>query len=161
MDPAVTVIVVLLMLVGLAGVVIPVMPGLLLIWLASVGTTLWMGADASGWLVACLLTLLFVAGTAATIWLPARRGRRGGAPASSLVAAAVGAVVGLVTIPVVGLLFGACAGFVLAEHRRLGDWRRARASLVGVIRAYGVGVVMELFIGVAMIGVWAVAMFLR
>lgn len=161
MDPLLAVVLVLLMLVGLVGVVVPVMPGLLVIWLVSAGTTLWMGADAVGWLVAVLLTAMFAAGTAASIWLPARRGRRGGAPTSSLVAAAVGAVVGFFVIPVAGLLAGGFLGFVLAEFRRLGDWRAASRSLAGVVAAYGVGVMIELFLGVAMIGTWVLVVLLR
>jgi uncharacterized protein len=160
-DPVVAVLAVLVMLVGLFGVVIPVLPGLLLVWLTSVGTTLWMGTDASGWAVAALLTVMFAAGTAASIWLPARQGRRGGAPTSSLAAAALGAFVGFFLIPVVGLLIGGGLGFVLAEFRRFGEWQPAFRSLARVIGAYGIGVLIELVIGVMMIGTWVVAVILR
>ena len=161
MDPFVAALAVLVMLAGLAGVVVPVVPGLLLVWLASVGTTLWMGADTVGWVVATVLTLMFVAGTAVTVWLPARQGRRGGVPASSLAAAVLGALVGFVLIPVVGLLVGVCVGLLLAEYRRVGEWRQAFEALMRVMRAYGLGVVIELVIGVMMISVWVVAVLLR
>ncbi len=161
MDPVLAVLLVLLMLVGLIGVVVPVMPGLLVIWLISAGTTLWMGADVVGWAVTLLLTAMFAAGTAASIWLPARRGRRGGAPTGSLAAAVVGAVVGFFVIPVAGVLAGGFLGFVLAEFRRLGDWQAATRSLAGVVAAYGVGVLIELILGVAMIGTWIIAVLLR
>ena len=161
MDPVLAVLLVLLMLVGLVGVVVPVMPGLLVIWLISAGTTLWMGADAAGWTVTVLLTAMFAAGTAAGIWLPARRGRRGGAPTRSLVAAVVGAIVGFFVIPVAGLLLGGFLGFMLAEFRRLGDWQAATRSLVGVVAAYGLGVLIELVLGVAMIGTWVISVVLR
>lgn len=161
MDPVLAVLLVLLMLVGLFGVVVPVMPGLLVIWLIGAGSMLWMGADAAGWGVAILLTVMFAAGTAASIWLPAHRGRRGGAPTSSLFAAAAGAIVGFFVIPVAGLLLGGFLGFVLAEFRRLRDWRAALRSLAGVAAAYGVGVIIELVLGVMMIGTWVIAVVLR
>jgi uncharacterized protein len=161
LDPVVAVLALIVMLIGLIGVVVPVLPGLLVVWLASVGTTLWVAADLVGWLVAGVLTALFALGTAATLYLPARQGRRGGAPLGSLAAAAFGAVVGFFVIPLVGFLLGAFGGFLLAEHRRLGEWGPAWSSLGTVVRAYGIGVVIELALGLTMIAVWAAAAVLR
>ena len=161
MEPLIAVLALVVMLVGLVGVVVPVMPGLLVVWIASVGTTLWVGADVTGWLLAGVLTVLFAAGSAATVYLPARRGRRGGAPTGSLVAALLGAAVGFVVIPVLGLLVGGFGAFLLAEHRRLGEWQPAWSSLGAVVRAYGVGVLVELVLGLVMIAVWAGAALLR
>lgn len=149
------------MLVGLVGVVVPVMPGLLFVWAAGVATTLWVGTDAAGWGVAGALTLLFAVGTAATVYLPARQGRRGGAPSSSLLAAALGAVVGFVVIPVLGFLVGGLGAYLVAEQRRLGDWSPAVSSLGAMLRGYGLGVLVELVLGVLMIAIWAVAALLR
>jgi uncharacterized protein len=160
-DPLVVALAIAAMLVGLVGVVVPVMPGLLVVWGVAVGTTLWVAADVTGWLIVVVLTVLFALGTAATLYLPARQGRRGGAPVGSLVAAALGAVVGFVVIPVAGFLLGAFGGYLLAEHRRLGEWGPAWSSLGTVMRAYGVGVVVELTLGLTMIAVWAAAAVLR
>jgi uncharacterized protein len=161
MDPVVAALALVAMLIGLVGVVVPVLPGLLVVWVVAVGTTLWVAADVVGWLVAGVLTILFALGTAATLYLPARQGRRGGAPVSSLAAAALGAVVGFFVIPVVGFLLGAFGGFLLAEHGRLGEWGPAWSSLGTVVRAYGIGVVIELVLGLTMIAVWATAAVLR
>jgi uncharacterized protein len=161
MEPLLGAVALLVMLVGLVGVVVPVLPGLLLVWVASAGTMLYLGTDAAGWAVAGVLTLLFALGTGATIWLPARQGRRGGVPLRSLVAAGVGAVIGFFVIPVVGFLIGAFAGLLLGEQQRLGDWQPALASVGQVLRAYGIGVVVELVVGVTMIGIWLVAVVVR
>ena len=149
------------MLVGLLGVVVPVMPGLLFVWLAAVGTLRWQGADLVGWLVAGVLTVLFGLGTAATVYLPARTGRRGGLTAGTLAAVLLGALIGFLVIPVAGLLLGAVAGLYLGERRRLGGHQQAWASTVGVVRAYGVGVLVELVIGLTMIGIWIVTVLVR
>lgn len=161
MDPLLLALAVLVMIVGLVGVVVPVLPGLLLVWVATVGTTLLGGTDLIGWLVAAWLTLLFALGTAATIWLPARQGKRGGVPWSSLGGAALGVVVGFVVIPVLGFLIGAVAGLLLAERRRLPTWQAAWHSTGRVLRAYGIGVLVELTIGLVMIASWVAALLLR
>lgn len=149
------------MVVGLVGVVVPVLPGLLLVWLASVGTLLLVDTDTTGWTVSAVLTVLFLLGTAATIWLPTRTGRRGDVPASSLLAAVVGALVGFVVLPVVGFLVGAFLGLLAAEQRRQGDTQAAWRTTLGVARAYGIGVLVELVIGVTMIATWAITVLVR
>jgi uncharacterized protein len=161
-EPLVIALALVVMVVGLVGVVVPVLPGLLLVWLAGAGTMLYLETDTAGWTVAILLTLLFALGSGATIWLPARQGRRGGVPLRSLLVALLGAVVGFVVLPVVGFLVGAFAGLLVGEQQRLGgDWTAARASVGQVLRAYGVGVVVELVVGVLMIATWLVALVVR
>ncbi len=161
MDLVVLLLALVVMVVGLLGVVVPVMPGLLLVWAAAVGSLLWQGVDATAWWVAALLTLLFAVGTAATVYLPTRSGRQGGVPGSTLGYVLLGAVVGFFVVPVLGLLLGALAGLYLGERSRLGDPGRARASTGRVLRAYGLGVLVELVVGVTMILVWGVAVWLR
>ncbi len=149
------------MLIGMVGIVVPVLPGLLLVWIATVATVLVQGTDLVGWAVAVVLTGLFGAGTAATILLPARQGRQGGAPPSTFALAAAGAVVGFFVIPVLGILVGALLGLFAGERLRLGDNRAAVAATGRVLRAYGIGVLLEALIGVTMIGVWALTVVLR
>lgn len=161
MDPLLVVLAVVVMLVGLLGVVVPILPGLVLIWIAAVGTLLLERADLVGWLVSGLLTVLFGLGMAATVWLPARHGRRGGVPLRSLLAAAAGAVVGFFVIPVIGFLVGGAVGLLVAERARLEAWDPAVRSVAGVVRAYGIGMLAELVAGLSMIAVWAVAVWLR
>jgi uncharacterized protein len=159
--PLAYVLTLLVMLLGLFGVVVPVLPGLLLVWIAAVVSTLVVGADLTGWALVAVLTLLFAGGTAATIWLPTRQGRQGGVPLRSFGAAGVGAVVGFFAVPIVGFLLGAGAGLAVAEYHRLGDWPQTRRSLATVVRGYGLGVVVELGVGLTMILVWGLGVLLR
>lgn len=148
--------VLLVMAVGLAGLLVPVLPGLLLIWGAGI---FWAWADGGGprWAVAVLLTVLLVAGSVAKYALPARSASGAGAPRRTLVLGALGAVVGFFVIPVAGLLVGGVGAVFLAELRRLGAstpaWQSTRAVLVGV----GVGILVELATGVLMIWIWVLA----
>jgi uncharacterized protein len=148
-------------LVGLFGVVVPVLPGLLFVWLGTAGTILLHRADTVGWLVTGLLTVLFLLGTAVTIWLPARTGRQGGASPRSFVYAGIGGAVGFFVIPVLGFLVGALLGLLIGEQQRLGEWAPARASTGRVLRAYGIGVVIELVLALTMAATWVVTIVVR
>jgi uncharacterized protein len=153
MDWLLVVLTTAVMLLGMVGVIVPVLPGLLLVWLGASGLVLITASGPAGWAVVALLTLLFALGTAATIWLPAQRGRQHGVPFTSLLAAIVGAIVGFFIVPVLGLLIGAAVGLVVAEAARLRGWEPAWRSLKRVAAGYGIGVLIELAIGTLMIGI--------
>lgn len=144
----------LAMAAGLVGVFVPVIPGLLLIWAAGLWWTVADGGGALRWTVLGVLTALLVLGTVAKYVLPARSAAARGAPLSTLVAGAAGAVVGFFVIPVVGVLVGGVAGIYLAEYARLHDGGRAWVSTRAALVAIGVGLLIELTAGVLMIGVW-------
>jgi len=144
----------LLMLVGLVGVLLPVLPGLLLIWAAGLWWTIADGGGPVRWIVLGLLTALLVAGTVTKYVLPARSASARGAPVTSLVAGAVGAVVGFFVIPIVGLVVGFVVGIYLAEYARLKDGSRAWVSTRAALVAIGIGLLIELTAGALMIGLW-------
>ena len=149
-------------LVGLFGTLVPVMPGLLLVLVATVGTLLAVGVEgAGGWAVVALLLLLGLAGTAASTVLPARRAAADGAPTRSLVIAAAGALVGFVVLPVLGLVVGGVLGLLVAEQQRLGGWAPAWSSARRVLGAYGLGVLVEVLVGCVMGAVWLAAFLAR
>lgn len=161
MEAFVLVLAFVVMLVGLVGVVLPVLPGLLVVWLVAVASILWQGGGAVAWAVVAWLTVLFAAGTAATILLPARRGKEAGASPRSLGTVVLGATVGFVVLPVFGLLIGALLGFYLGEWARLGDREEAGRSTRAVLAAYGIGVLLELVLGTVLIATWVVTVVVR
>ncbi|MEX1177970.1 MAG: DUF456 domain-containing protein [Nitriliruptor sp.] len=160
-DVAIVVVTIVVMIVGLAGVVLPVLPGVALIGIAGIAATFALGIDAAGWALVVVLGVLTLAGAGASYALPTRRGLKGDAARSSLVLAAALGVVGFFLIPVVGLIVGALAGLFLGEIGRHGDRDRAWASTRSVLRAYGLGVLVEMGAALAIIAVWLVATLLR
>ncbi len=144
----------LAMAAGLVGILVPVVPGLLLILAAGLWWTIADGGGPVRWTVFAVLTALFCLGTVAKYVLPARSAAARGAPASTLVVGAVGAVVGFFAIPIVGVLVGGVAGIYLAEFRRLRDGGRAWVSTRAALVAIGVGLLIELTAGALMLGVW-------
>lgn len=143
--------------VGIVGTVVPLLPGLTLVLAAVL-----LGWVAVGWsggavLAAVVVGVLFAAGTAAKVVLPARTSRSAGVPRATLLWGALGAVVGFFMVPVVGLLLGGLAGVWLAERARLGDGSSATVSTRATARGIGIGVLVEVTAGLAMLATWVVA----
>lgn len=147
----------LVMLVGIAGVVVPVLPGLVLIWAAGIAWVWLDGGGAARVAVGVLLTGLLVVGIVLKYALPARSATGAGAPRSTLLLGAVGAVVGFFVIPVVGLVVGGVGAVFLAELVRVQDVRSAWRSTLAVLRGVGIGLLVELTAAVLMFGTWLVA----
>lgn len=149
----------LVMVVGLAGVVIPGLPGTLLILAAGAGWAIVADRGAGAWVVVGVMAALFVLGIVAKYVLPGRR-LSGELPRSTILSGAAGAVVGLLVLPPLGLLIGGVIGVYLAEARRVGPGAEARRSTVEILKAIGVGILAELTAGVLMIATWLVGLVL-
>jgi len=146
------------MLVGLVGVLVPVLPGTALVLGAGVAWALLVHDHGTGrWVVLAVMSLLFVVGLVLKYLLPGRR-LSGALPRSTLLLAAAGAVVGFVLLPPLGLLLGGVLGTWIGEARRLGVGPEARRSTVTVLRAVGIGVLAELVAGVLMVATWVVGL---
>jgi len=142
------------MLVGLASLLIPIIPGLLIIWLAGLGYGLLAGFGTWGpWLFG-LITLLALAGAVVDNLFMAAGAKIGGASWWSVLAASVLALVGLFAFPPLGGLIGAFLGIMLAEYYRVRDWQKAWAATKGMAAGCGGAVLARLAIGAVMIGAW-------
>jgi uncharacterized protein YqgC (DUF456 family) len=150
----------LAMLVGLVGVVVPVLPGTALILAAGVAwAALVVDGGATRWAVVAAMAVLFVVGTVLKYALPGRR-LQGQLPRRTLLIAGVAAVAGLFLLPPFGLLLGGVGGAYLAETQRLGPGADAWRSTVRVLKAVGVGLLAELTAGVLMVGTWLLGLVL-
>jgi uncharacterized protein YqgC (DUF456 family) len=150
----------LVMLVGIAGVVVPVLPGLVLVWGAGIAWVWLDGAGPGRIVVGVLLTLLLVVATVVKYALPARSASGAGAPLTTLLLGATGAVLGLFLIPVVGVVVGGVGAVFLAELVRLRGAQAAWRSTWAVLRAVGIGMLIELAAAVLMLGTWTVGVLL-
>jgi hypothetical protein len=148
-------VVLLVMLVGVVGVLVPFLPGLLLVWAAGIAWVWFDGHGPAHLVVGVVLTGLLAVGIVAKYVLPARSASGAGAPTSTLVVGAAGAVVGFFVIPVVGLVVGGVAAVYLAELARLQDFALAWRSTWAVLRGIGIGMLVELTAALLMVGVWS------
>ncbi len=160
MSPWLELVVATVMLIGVVGLFVPVMPGLLLMWGAAL---VWVLVDGGGplrWTAFAIITVLAVVGTAAATWWSGRSASGAGAPWWVLGLGVIGMIVGFFTIPVFGLLVGGVGAIWLGELVRLGSPRRAWDTTWAAIQGYGVGTAVQLAAGVAIVLVWLVAVWL-
>jgi uncharacterized protein YqgC (DUF456 family) len=129
--------------VGLVGVVVPVLPGAFLV----LGAILvWALAEqsATGWIVFSLAVLFTAAAQILKYALPGRQLKASGIPSTTLLLGAVVGVVGFFVLPIVGLPVGFILGIYLAEVYRLRDVGTAWAATVQALRAVGWSILIEL-----------------
>jgi hypothetical protein len=153
------VLVALVMLVGTVGIVVPVLPGLFLVWAA---TLLWAIEvhSTTGWVVFAIATVLYAVGIVAQYLLPGRRMKRAGVDSRFVAAALVVAVVGFFLIPVIGAPIGFVATIFLLELVKHRDRRSAWRATVHAIKAVGLNIGLELATAFAIITTWGVAVYL-
>ena len=144
----------LLMVIGLLGVFIPVLPGLFLIVLAGVLYGWATNFGLIGSIVLGVMIVVAILGTAAGYVLPHHRMAETGAPRSTILAGLLLGVIGFFVVPIVGFLIGVIVGVLLAEKARVGDWSTARSSTKTLLVGFGMGKLFELIAGLAMIGLW-------
>lgn len=156
MDAAVVVLVAVAMAAGIAGTVLPIVPGLALVAGASLVYGLSAGFGSVGVVAFGVIVTLGIAGAVGGLWLPHRAAGNAGAPRSSLLLGAVGAIIGCFAIPLVGLPVGGVAGIYLAERRRTQDAQLAWRTTVATLKGFGLGALVQLAAGLLMAGTWVI-----
>jgi hypothetical protein len=141
----------LALLAGLAGLVLPVLPGALLMY-GGVLLIAWAeDFTRVGW-----PTLLVTGLLAAAIWVvdlvaAALGARVAGASRWALVGASLGLLVGLFLGPA-GLLLGPAVGATLLEYWKDPDFERALRAGVGTLIGFLAGSVVKVVLGFALVG---------
>ncbi|MFC3300603.1 DUF456 domain-containing protein [Arthrobacter agilis] len=147
-----------LIAVGIAGVVVPILPGSILIIVALLAWALTV-ASVEGWVVFAIGTVLAGAGLAAGLVLTGRSLRQRRIPGRSVTIGVVLGIVGMFVIPVVGLVVGFVVGLFASELARQRDARAALTSSLHALKATGLGILAELALACLagttwVIGVW-------
>lgn len=148
-----------LIVVGIAGLILPALPGLPLVF-AGMLLAAWTGDfQQVGWVTLVVLGILTLLSVAVDIFATLVGAKRVGASRKALAGAMVGTVVGLFFGPI-GLFAGPFVGALLGElwhGRQLGQ-----ATRVGVGTWLGIllGTVLKLGLAFAMLGLFAFAWFL-
>jgi uncharacterized protein YqgC (DUF456 family) len=140
---------------GLVGVLLPILPGLLLVWL---GIAFWAYRQSSpgGWLTLSVATVILAIGLIVKYVIPGRRLREAGVPWITLVTGGVLGVIGFFIIPILGLPIGFVAGVYLAETIRNKSAAAAWPTTRGALTAIGVSMIIELGTGLLAATIWAV-----
>jgi uncharacterized protein YqgC (DUF456 family) len=147
-------------MVGILGVIVPVLPGLVLCWAGVLVWVLVSDADDGRWLVLAVTTLIAVGGTIVKYAWPGRNLKRTGVPSASIVIGGLLGIAGFFLVPVIGLVLGFVLGVWLSEWARLGDARAAWPSTWLALRAVGLALLIELAAALGIFGVWLLGLVL-
>jgi len=149
----VEVLVALAIAIGLVGVVIPILPGSLLV-LGAILVWAWDLGTPMAWIVFAVSAVFIAVGAVVKYVVPGRRLKDNGIPTSTLLLGGVLGVVGFFVIPVIGLLIGFVLGVYLAELARVGvdsAWPATKHAL----KAVGLSMLIELVASMCAAITWA------
>ena len=148
-----------ILFLGLMGLIVPVFPGLTVMWIATfifaiiqAASGLMTGWD---WFLFALITLLMVGGNIVDNLIIASKMRGHEIPwRNILLCYAAGIVVSLFFTPLIGLVASPVALLGL-EYLRFRDWKQARESMKVFLVGWGASFAARFGIGFLMIVFWA------
>lgn len=150
-----TIVAAIIMVVGLCGVVIPILPGLALIWGTALVYGFVVGFGTGGIAVMVALTALLAVSIIKSVVVPRRAAQEAGASGWSQFGGLVGAIIGFFLIPVVGVIVGALVGVLLVEVSLKGHWGEAWTATVATAKGFGISALIDVVLGLIMIGTWS------
>jgi len=154
LDVSITSLTLVFMLVGLFGLVVPLFPGIVVIWLAGLGYGVVSGFSTLGWVVFGFLTGLMLFGTVVDNLMMGAGARREGASWPTIGLALVAGVAGTLLWPPLGGILAAPLTVLLLEYLRTHDLRKAAQALRGLATGWGLSVLVRFGVGVVMIALW-------
>lgn len=144
------------MLFGLAAIVfLPVLPGLVIIWLAALVYGVVTGFTTTGIVVSVIITALMLFGSIVDNLLMGTSAGKAGSPWWAITLALIAGVAGSIFFPPFGGLIASLVVLFVVEVIRLRDWRKALTSTRGMALGCGWAVLARVGLGVVMIGLWA------
>jgi uncharacterized protein YqgC (DUF456 family) len=146
----------LTMLVGLFGLVIPIFPGNVVMWLAALVYGLVFGFGRLGTILFAVITALMLVATVADNILMGAKAREKGAAWGSILLALIAGIVGTIVIPPIGGLIAAPLVLYLMEMQRLGDSDEAVKVVKALMIGWGMAFVVRFGIGLVMLVLWGI-----
>jgi uncharacterized protein YqgC (DUF456 family) len=138
--------------VGIIGIVVPLLPGTLLVF-AAIAIWAVVEHNLTSWVTLGVVTALIGGSTFIKYTWPVKRMRAADVRTLSLAAGAVLGIIGFFVIPVIGLLIGFVLGVYLAELATRKDqrlaWTSTKHAVKGVALSMGVELAGALFATVA------------
>jgi uncharacterized protein YqgC (DUF456 family) len=157
------------MFVGLFGIILPIIPGIILIYLSALAYAVLEGFNAVGWLSFTVITLIALVAVTADLWMPILGAKQGGASKRAMLFGLVGGILGFVILtpmfPLVGSIFGGIIGYaigtLLGQYHKYQDWEIASRASIGSIAGWGVSMVVQMIGGILIVSIfiWQVLSF--
>lgn len=145
--------------VGLIGIVVPLLPGTLLV-LGAIAVWAFVEHSVTAWVTLGVVVALLAVSTLIKYLWPMRRMRAADVSTWSLAAGAVLGIIGFFVIPVVGLVIGFVLGVYLAELGKRHDQRVAWTSTKHALKGVALSVGVELCGALLATAAWTVGVYL-
>lgn len=151
---SVELLVALVIVVGLVGIVVPVLPGSILIMGAVLVWAVYEGTG-TAWTVFAVAITILVIGAVVKYVVPGRGLKASGVPNRTVMLGGLLGLVGFFVVPVVGLPVGFLLGVYLSEVQRVGR-QRAWPATIAAMKAVGLSILVELIAGLLAAAAWTV-----
>ncbi len=142
------------LLVGLFGLLVPVFPGLVVMWVAILVYGVIAGFGTLGIVLFIIITILMIGGSLVDNVLMGAGARQGGASWKTILVAMIAGVIGTLVFPPIGGFIAAPLAVLLLEYSRLRDWKLARQAVYGLATGWGLSFVARFLVGLLMMGLW-------
>lgn len=154
LDISIFALVQVMMLVGLFGLLIPVFPGLLIMWVAAIGYGFATGFEVVGVVIMVLITLLAVFASVIDNVFMGAGARKMGASWSTIALAFIAGVVGTLVFPPLGGFIAAPLAVLLLEYYRKRDIKLAWQALIGLVTGLGLSFAARFAAGLMIMVLW-------
>lgn len=142
--------------VGLLGLLLYIIPGLTVIWLAILAYGIVTGFTVRSGILFAVITLLMIGGNLIDNLFMGNEARKTGASWVSIVVALVAGIAGTFILPPFGGLLFAAVGILAVEWIRKKDLNEGLRSTGGILKGCGLAMITRFGIGVVMICLWLV-----
>lgn len=157
---AVPIIAGIVMMLGLITTLIPLLPGLLIMWGTSLVYGLVIGFDRAGWIIFAVITLLALFGSILDNVVMGGKAKIDGASWTAVIAALVGMVIGSILFPPIGGFIAALLAIYAVEYFRLNDSDKALRSTKSLLIGMGLASVVRFLFGLGVMTAWLIWVFL-
>ncbi|MGB9674296.1 MAG: DUF456 domain-containing protein [Anaerolineales bacterium] len=141
-------------LIGLLGLIIPIFPGLVVIWLGTLSYGIAKGFSTSGWIWFGVISLLMIVGSLVDNILMGAGARKGGASWWTIGIALMAGLIGTILLPPLGgIILAPLVVFALELWRQRG-WREAGKALGGLAVGWGLTFFVRFGLGLLMMICW-------
>ena len=149
----------LVILGGLAGIILPIIPSTPLIWVGVFIYAACDGFETIGWSLLLILAILTIVSLVLDYLGGVIGAKKYGATRWGLIGSVIGGIVGFFMGGIVGLIFGPFFGAVSFELLFGKDLKSAFKSGVGTLVGFLGGVIIKLVISVVIIGIFLLKVF--
>ncbi len=143
--------------VGLVGIVIPVLPGTVLVGLSILVWAAIVGGWA--WAVFGVAALVLVSSEVIKYLVAGRGLKASGVPTVTIVVGGIVGIVGFFVVPVIGLFLGFVLGAYVSEFVRTQHYSPAWSGALAALKAVATSMLIELLGALVAAGLWLAAAF--